>query len=65
MAFATGRRIAGTRVGTYPTALVVPPSGIPGGGVGHEAAQEAIWPQPAAPGEFPFRWGTAGVADAA
>ena len=57
--------IAGTRVGIYPTGLAVAPGAIPGGDGGHEAAQEGVCPRPAGPGEFPFRWGTSGVVDAA
>ena len=64
-AFATGLGIAGARVGIYPTAFALPAGAIPGGDVGHEAAQEAVSPRPAGPGDFPFRWGTAGVVDAA
>lgn len=65
MGFATGRRTAGARVGIDPTGLAGAGGAIPGGDGGHEAAQEVVGPRPAAPGEFPFRWGTEGVMDAA
>lgn len=58
-------RIAGARVGIYPTEVALPPGGIPGGDGGHDAAQKAVYPRPAGLCEFPFQWGTAGVVDAA
>ena len=58
-------KVAGARVGIYPTALTLPPGANRSVGVGHEAAQEATCLRPLGLGEVRFRWGHEGVVDAA